>query len=413
MDERYLTPAMRALWGRDQHIKQLHAAATVAADHSDDTGELRKALRDIEAPSVADVAELEAEYGHDVAAYLELVRVQLEEPLAAVFHRGLTSSDLVDTALGFTLQVSSDTINHALETALTHCARYAWTWRGTPILARTHGRTGERTSLGRRWAVLAFALYNSGIEPYRLGHLSGPAGTNTNGEDELLSQIALLPVPAGQCVPRVYLYNWATQLAVVATAAEAIATEIRLGCQTGIEIYREGREPGYRGSSSMPHKVNPTRSERICGLARVVRANVGALGESCALWNERDISHSSVERTALADAVCLTHYILVELADVMRGLQTLDYNAVAGVSDFTSAEALEAMVDSGVPHATAYREIQQFGFPSTALAYRHIDAERYRQYYDPKSEPKLWEWVEAYYEGEFDEGLDKEASPMV
>jgi len=384
---------MRLMWTRQEHYHRLKRAAVAAAQMTDVDG-LADAVSHTMIPEHHMVDELEREYGHDVAAYVEWVRRQLPPDLRDAFHRGRTSSDLVDTALGLALFRATDIINEALDVAVTHTARYAWTWRGTPMLGRTHGRLAERTTLGRRWAVLAHALWNAGIVPYQFGHLSGPVGADTNGEDETLEALGLIAVPSGQCVPRVYLHNWATQLSVVATTAEAIATEIRLGCQEGIDFYAEGRVGGYRGSSSMPIKHNPTRSERICGLARTVRSHVSAVGESCALWNERDISHSSVERTALIPAVILTHYILVELGEIMSSLVTYDGNVVRGTERMTSAEALAAMTGAGVPHALAYREIQQHG-PEVATAFRKIAVER--DHYEPENEPKLWEWVEGFY----------------
>ena len=312
-----------------------------------------------------EVAAREAEVGHDVAAFLDVVRARTGiEGLG----RGLTSSNIVDTAQAIEIRDATGGLWSEADAA-------ASAVRGMPGIARaarTHGQVAVADRLDRQASVWAWRIDRAsvrvGVSASRcaVAHLGGPCGDySTIGSDwEVAAVAARLELkPTGprehdQAVARDSLATWARSVASLCTAAAHVATQIRLGARDG-----ELREPtgvdAYKGSSSMPHKRNPTRSERIVGLERVVRAMAGAVEESVVWWDQRDIPHSSVERVVLPQVVGLTAYCLRELTSIVRELE-YDGGVIESALDRVPDSHLSywSAVDRGLGAEEAYREVQ-------------------------------------------------------
>ena len=328
MIERYTRPEMGRVWSEAHKyelwcqvevlVLEAHArAGTVPADSV-------PPVRAAPPPTPEAVAAIEAVTGHDVIAFLSAwADNTVPRQAAAYVHFGMTSSDLLDTALALQLTEATDLLLAGC-TALTAALRdHALAHRGTLRVGRTHGIHAEPDVWGHRVADFAFAMarcrdrLRRAREAVAVGKLSGPVGTYSNIdpaiESQVMAELGLRPADvATQVVFRDGIGEWVSVLALIASVCEAVALEIRLGQQTEIAELAEPFGRGQKGSSAMPHKKNPVRSERICGLARVVRAQVVPVMEGIALWHERDISHSSTERVALPDAAAVTDFLLAE-----------------------------------------------------------------------------------------------------
>ena len=316
--ERYTLPEMGSIWA-DAHKYELwrqieilvlaaHAAAGTVPASS--VGPVRAAP----APAPEAVAALEAVTGHDVIAFLSAWADNTAPREAAAYvHFGMTSSDLLDTALALQLTEATDLLI-AKSAALVGALReHALAHRDTLRAGRTHGIHAEPDVWGHRVADFAFAIARCRDRLLRaraavaVGKLSGPVGTYSNIdpaiETRVMAELGLRPAEvATQVVFRDGIAEWVSVLALTATACEAIALEVRHGQRTEVAELAEPFGKGQKGSSAMPHKRNPVIAERICGLARIVRAQVTPVLEGMPLWHERDISHSSTERVALPDA---------------------------------------------------------------------------------------------------------------
>src|SRR6516165_554067 len=315
------------LWCRvETLVLEAHArAGTVPADSV-------APVRSAKIPAPEAVAAVEAVTDHDVIAFLTAWADNTTPRSAAAWvHYGMTSSDLIDTALAVQLTEATDILTAKATRLVAVLRDHALAHRDTLRPGRTHGVQAEPDSWGHRVADFAFAMARSrdrlarAREAVAVGTLSGPVGNYSNIdpaiEAEVLPALGLRPADvATQVVMRDGIAEWVSALAVAATVCEAIALEVRHGQRTEVRELAEPFGRGQKGSSSMPHKKNPIRSERIGGLARVVRGYVTPVTEGIALWHERDISHSSVERVALPDASILTDYVLNLTADVIEGL---------------------------------------------------------------------------------------------
>ena len=337
MIERYTLPEMGRVWSEAHKyelwcrvellVLEAHArAGTVPADSVEP-------VRSAEIPTPEAVAAVEAVTDHDVIAFLTAWADNTTPRSAAAYvHYGMTSSDLLDTALAVQLAEASDLLI-AKATRLTAVLRdHALAHRDTLRPGRTHGIHAEPDTWGHRVADFAFAMARSrdrlvrAREAVAVGTLSGPVGTYSNIdpaiETEVMAALGLRPADvATQVVIRDGIAEWVSALAVAATVGEAVALEVRHGQRTEVAEVAEAFRAGQKGSSAMPHKKNPIRSERICGLARVVRGYVTPVTEGIPLWHERDISHSSVERIALPDAAIATDYLLDQTTRLVEGLQ--------------------------------------------------------------------------------------------
>jgi adenylosuccinate lyase len=285
----------------------------------------------------------------------------------------MTSSDLLDTALAVQLTEATDLLIAQATRLVVVLRDHALAHRDTLRIGRTHGVHAEPDTWGHRVADFAFAMARSrdrlvrAREAVAVGTLSGPVGTYSNIdpaiEAEVLPALGLRPADvATQVVMRDGIAEWAGALAIAATVCEAIALEVRFGQRTEVREVAEPFGRGQKGSSSMPHKKNPIRSERIAGLARVVRGYVTPVTEGIPLWQERDISHSSVERIALPDAASATDYVLNLTAGLIEGL-TVDAARMRANLDLTggliySSAVLLALVKAGLSREDAYALVQ-------------------------------------------------------
>jgi adenylosuccinate lyase len=332
------------------------------------------AVRAAPPPTPEAVAAHEAVTDHDVIAFLSAWADNTSPRSAAAYvHFGMTSSDLLDTALALQLAEATDLLTGRVSELVAVLREHALAHAGTLRAGRTHGIHAEPDVWGHRVADFAFAMARCRDRLRRargavsIGKLSGPVGTYSNIEPAIeavvMAELGLRPADvASQVVFRDGIAEWVSALALTATACEAIALEIRHGQRTEVAELAEPFAAGQKGSSAMPHKRNPVRSERICGLARVVRAYVTPVTEGMALWHERDISHSSVERVALADAAILTDYLLHLTTRLMTGLVVNAARMRANLEStggliYTSSVLLQ-LVTAGMSREDAYALVQ-------------------------------------------------------
>jgi len=352
-------------------------AAEGLAEHGvlpkDDVAKLRPRRPVIDAAFVAEVDERELITNHDTAAFVDLVQAKIGMPEGAWIHYGLTSSDVVDTALCHTITRAMDIVIEeatALRDALTRRAKETV---DMPITGRTHGMHAEPTTYGAKFALFALQVQRD-IERAKnarasiaVGKLSGAVGTYSNIDPKVeayvCEKLGLTPVPATQVIARDRHAEVLYACAALGTSMEQFALEVRHLARTEVGEAAEPFGQGQKGSSAMPHKRNPVLSERLCGLSRVLRGYLQAGLEDVALWHERDISHSSVERVIMPDALQLTVYMLRKatgLADGLvlypeRALENLNVNSLGLVF---SQSVLLALVDSGMSRDDAYRIVQ-------------------------------------------------------
>ncbi len=323
-------------------------------------------------PSAARVAELERETNHDVAAFVDAVAETLGED-GRWFHFGLTSSDVLDTALALVVQDAGTLVLEGLDRAFRAVVGRAEEHRGTLCMGRTHGVYAEPTTFGLKLAGWAFGLdrdrirIERSVAGLRVGKLSGAVGQYAAIDPEVeriaCERLGLDPAPSStQILQRDRHAELLSSLALLASSLDRFATEIRHLARTEVREVEEPFSRGQKGSSAMPHKRNPITAERICGLARVVRANALVGLENVALWHERDISHSSAERVVLPDSFLAIDYILDRFAWLVEGLvvrpERMRANVDAGNGLFFSQRLLSALVESGMSRDDAYRLVQ-------------------------------------------------------
>jgi adenylosuccinate lyase len=332
------------------------------------------AIRERASFDVEAVQERERVTDHDVAAFVDVVQERVGMPAGAWVHYGLTSSDVVDTALCLSLTRAVDILDGVaaeLEEALVEAARR---WRDLPMVGRTHGIHAEPTTFGAKVALWALQVRRDrerlarAREAVAVGKLSGAVGTYSNVdpyvEEHVCAALGLTPVPSTQVVARDRHAEFLYVCATIGATVETIALEIRHLQRTEVgEASEPFREGAQKGSSAMPHKRNPIKSEQLCGLARVLRANLQAGLEDVALWHERDISHSSVERIILPDSAILTHYVLVQATRLVRGLRVFPDRMRENLVDRShglvfSQTVLLALVEAGMSRDDAYRAVQ-------------------------------------------------------
>jgi adenylosuccinate lyase len=324
-------------------------------------------------PSPARVAELERTTNHDVAAFVDAVAESLGDD-GRWFHHGLTSSDVVDTALSLAVADAGALVLAGLERAFSAVVARAEEHRLTICMGRTHGIHAEPTTFGLKLAGWAFALdrdrerLERAIDGMRVGKLSGAVGQYAAIDPEVeriaCERLGVRPAPSStQVLQRDRHAEVLSALALLAANLERFATEIRHLARTEVREVEEPFAAGQKGSSAMPHKRNPITAERICGLARVVRANALVGLENVALWHERDISHSSAERIVLPDSFLAVDYMLDRFGWLVDGLVVRGERMRANVESshglYFSQRLLLALVESGLPRADAYRLVQR------------------------------------------------------
>ncbi len=379
MISRYTLPEMGRVWSESHKYELWCKVETLVLEAQAEAGLVpASAVEPVRAappPSAEAVAEIEAVTNHDVIAFLSAWADNTTPREAAAYvHFGMTSSDLLDTALGLALTEATDLLI-GRSVALTAALReHALEHRDALRPGRTHGIHAEPDVWGHRVADFAFAMARCTRRLRRartavaVGKLSGPVGTYSSIDPKIeatvLTRLGLRPADVStQVVLRDGIAEWVSVLAIAATVCEAVALEVRHGQRTEVAELAESFGSGQKGSSSMPHKRNPVRSERISGLARVVRAQVGPVLEGIPLWHERDISHSSTERVALPDASITTDYLLAETTKLITGLVVDTARMRANLDSthgliYSSAVLLE-LVESGLSREDAYALVQR------------------------------------------------------
>lgn len=379
MISRYTRPQMGAIWtdqGRLERWLEVELAATdVLAERGVVPREAAARLRERARVDAARVLEIEARVRHDVIAFTLAVGETIGDPEAARWlHHGLTSNDVVDTAQALQIREASRLIDAGLKRLGEVLEKRAHEFQHTPQIGRTHGIHAEPITFGLKIANW-FAENRRNQERFchatrqmAVGKISGAVGNaahlGVEAEDAICRRLGLEPAPvASQVIQRDRHAEFLSTLAIIAATLEKIALEIRHLQRTEV---REAEEPfaaGQRGSSAMPHKRNPVSSEQICGLARVVRANAQAAFENIALWHERDISHSSVERIILPDSTILIDYMLARMTDILSGLRVFpermrrNLDATHGL--VFSGQLLLDLVEAGAPRDGAYQWVQE------------------------------------------------------
>jgi len=369
---------MSAIWSDEAKLRRWLDVELAALEGWAETGvvprETVDAIRDRAAPpSPERVAEIEARTQHDVAAFVDAVAEQLGED-GRWFHYGLTSSDVLDTALSLQIRDAGTLVLEGIERASAAVTVRAEEHRDTLTIGRTHGIHAEPTTFGLKLAGWAFALDRDrermarALEGMRVGKLSGAVGTYSAAEPEVeriaCERLGLEPAPSStQILQRDRHAELLNTLAVVAASLERFALELRHLARTEVREVEEPFGNRQKGSSAMPHKRNPILSERICGLARVVRGAALTGLENVALWHERDISHSSAERIVVPDAFLAVDYMLDRFAWLVEGLvvrpERMRENLDASHRLYFSQRLLLALVESGLSRDGAYRLVQR------------------------------------------------------
>lgn len=381
MIARYTRPEMGRIWSEENKYRQWLEVELAASETLAELGEVPReaaeSLRHHAAFSVDRIAEIENVVRHDVIAFTTCV----SESMAAAgqgeasrwFHYGLTSNDVVDTAQALQIAQASRLISGALDSALQILKLRAFEFKNTPCIGRTHGIHAEPYTFGLKIALWfdelrrnarRFAIASDEI---RVGKLSGAVGTfghiSPVAEEKICARLGLQAAPiASQVISRDLHAHYLSALALIAATCEKIALEIRHLQRTEV---REAEEPfaaGQKGSSAMPHKRNPVTCEQICGLARLVRSNVQAAFENIALWHERDISHSSVERVILPDSTILVDYLLAQTNWLVDGMvispERMLQNLTSTKGLVFSGQLLLDLSAAGMLRETAYKLVQ-------------------------------------------------------
>ena len=381
MIPRYSTPEMDEVWsdpvrfGRWLEVELLatEAHAAVGLVPADDALACRERAPVTDDAFVQAVLDREAVTDHDVAAFVDVVQSAIGPPASSWIHYGLTSSDVVDTALCWAMRDAADLLIEASTELLGTLVRLAREHRDTVMIGRTHGVHAEPTTFGAKVALWALqvdrdrARLRSARDAVAVMKLSGAVGTYSNIEPEIerlvADRLGLTPVAATQVVARDRHAEFLYACASVGATCELMAVELRHLQRTEVREVQEGFKPGQKGSSAMPHKRNPISAETISGLARVLRSNLLAGLQDVALWHERDISHSSVERIVLPDSSQLAFYVLKRLRRLLDGLvvmpERMRANLDASFGLVFSQPVLLALVQAGTTRDDAYRIVQR------------------------------------------------------
>ena len=325
-----------------------------------------------DAAFVRAVSEREAVTDHDVAAFVDVVQSHIGAPAGAWIHYGLTSSDIVDTAWCWALRDAADLLIEASSALLKTVTDLAHTHRNTVMIGRTHGIHAEPTTFGAKVALWALqidrdrARLRAARQAVAVCKLSGAVGTYSNIDPSVEASVGhrlgLKPVPATQVIARDRHAEFLWACAAVGATMEMMAVELRHLQRTEVGEVQEGFKADQKGSSAMPHKRNPISAETISGLSRVLRGNLQAGMQDVALWHERDISHSSVERIVLPDSSLMAYYVLRRMQRLLAGLQVfpdrMRANLDASLGLVFSQPVLLAFVQGGLGRDDAYRIVQ-------------------------------------------------------
>src|SRR4051812_12745588 len=354
-------------------VLAVEAWAQLGVVPAEDAAAVRERAPEVTDQVVQAIADREAVTDHDVAAFVDVIQSEIGPPAGNWVHYGLTSSDVVDTALCATLTRAADLLIERSSDLVTTLKRRALEFRDTAMVGRTHGIHAEPTTFGAKLALWTLqadrdrARLRAARDAVAVGKLSGAVGTYSNidpaVEAHVCAALGLRPVPATQVIARDRHAEYLWACAAVGATAELIGTEIRHLQRTEVGEVLEPFRAGQKGSSAMPHKRNPIKAEQLSGLARVLRGYLGAGLEDVALWHERDISHSSVERVILPDASILAHYVLVRSRSLIEGLTVhadrMLENLDRSYGLVFSQPVLLALVAAGLERDAAYRIVQR------------------------------------------------------
>jgi adenylosuccinate lyase len=375
---RYTRSEMGRVWSEENKFQKWLDVELAATETLADAGivprEAARKLRERARIDVARINEIEAKVRHDVIAFTIAVQESVGDPEAARWlHYGLTSNDVVDTAQALLIRESSQLIAKGIARFGDILEKRAWEFKDTPEIGRTHGIHAEPITFGLKVANWYAenrrdaARFDIAAREMAVGKISGAVGTCTHlGPDierKICERLGLATAPiTSQVIERDRHAQYLAALAIVAASLERVALEIRHLQRTEVREVEEPFGGEQRGSSAMPHKRNPVSSEQICGLARVVRANSLASYENIALWHERDISHSSVERVILPDSTILVDYMLHKTTEIVANMRVFpermlrNLNATFGL--VFSGQLLQDLVEHGAPREDAYKWVQ-------------------------------------------------------
>lgn len=387
MIERYTRPVMAQIWSEQNKYRQWLevelAASEALAETNDVPPEAARLLRKHASFDLHRIQEIEREVKHDVIAFTTAV----SESLAAAgqagasrwLHYGLTSNDVVDTAQALLVRSASEAILKGISDLAAVLKTRAFEFKDAVQIGRTHGMHAEPITFGLKLALWYDEIqrnltrFSAAAEGMRVGKISGAVGTfghiGPQAEERICQRLGLRPAPiASQVISRDRHANYISALALVAATLEKIALEIRHLQRTEIREVEEPFSEGQKGSSAMPHKRNPVTCEQICGLARVVRGNVQPAFENVALWHERDISHSSVERVILPDTTTLVDYMLARTTWLISGLRVSPERMRRNL-DLTrglvfSGQLLLDLSAAGMLREEAYKLVQGYAMKS-------------------------------------------------
>ncbi len=346
MIERYTTPRMKFLWSEQNKFQKWLDIELLACEAMALQGIVpRSALNKIKKRAKFDarrISKIEEKTKHDVVAFLQNLAESVG-PESRYIHFGLTSSDILDTSLSLLMREAGELILEDLKHLSRSLRRKAYKFKNTPMMGRTHGVHAEPITLGLKFALWYAEIQRhiprlrAAVQSISVGKISGAVGTfsnlNPKVEEYVCRKLKLKPAPiSSQIIQRDRHAEFLTVLAMIASSIEKFATEIRSLQRTEILELEEGFSKGQKGSSAMPHKRNPVTCERLCGMARLVRTNAQASLENIALWHERDISHSSVERVIIPDSTTLVDYMLIQFNRIVENLSVYPDNMKANLN---------------------------------------------------------------------------------
>ncbi len=382
MIERYTRPEMGQIWSLDNHYRAWLKVELAVCEAWHEVGRIPDAaMETIRAKADFDVdriLEIEEVTRHDVIAFLTAVEEKVG-PDSRFIHLGCTSSDIVDTANGVLFMQAGALLVKDIERLRASIKALAMKWKGQLCIGRTHGIHAEPISFGLKMAgfYAEFTRHlervKAGIESVRVGKISGAVGTyaflSPDIEAAALKRLGLEVDPhSTQIVQRDRYAHFFSSLAIMAGGIERLCTELRHLQRTEVLEVEEGFRKGQKGSSAMPHKKNPISAENMCGLSRLIRTNALASMENQALWHERDISHSSVERVIMPDSTILTDYVLNRLAGVLDNLvvkpERMQENMDRSFGLYFSQRVLTTLIGTDIPRQKAYELVQRCAMKS-------------------------------------------------
>lgn len=378
MIERYSLEKMKNIWELNSKFDYYLKVEIAVCEAYCEMGQIPpkdvEAIKKLAKFDVERIDEIEREVNHDIIAFLTCVNENLGEDLAKHMHVGLTSSDVIDTALALQIQDAGKIIDEDLENVVKSLKVLYKKHKNTICIGRSHGVHAELMTFGVKICAWIDAFervhrnFKHALEEIRVGQISGPVGTYSNISPEVekitCKRLDLKPAKIStQVIARDLHAYFMQSLAMIGSVIEQFSTELRHLQRTEVLEVEEGFKKGQKGSSAMPHKKNPISGENLCGLARVVRSNSLAAMENIALWHERDISHSSAERIIFPDSTILIDYMLNRFKTLIDNLVVHEKNMLKNANLFGgivySQKVLLTLIDKGITREESYRIVQR------------------------------------------------------